>query len=116
MPKKRFGAEQDVEKLRQIEVLIGEGRSLQLALRGAGITDATCYRWRKEYGSLKGNQARRLKELERESPGLKKPVAELSREKAILKDVAEVSFQAPSDVGGAVDHEMGQHRVSHRRA
>ena len=100
MPKQRFGAEQEVEKLRQIEVLIGEGRSLQQALREAGITDATYYRWRKGYGGLKGNQAKRLKELERERPGLKKLVAELSREKAILKDVAEGNFQAPGDVGG----------------
>jgi putative transposase len=54
MAKKRFGAEQQVTRLRQIEVLIGEGRSLQQALRDAGITNATYHRWRKECGGLKG--------------------------------------------------------------
>ena len=92
MAKKRFGPEQVVTKLRQIEVLMGEGQSLQQALREAGITDATYYRWRKEYGGLKGNQAKRLKELERENARLKKLVADLSLEKAILKDVAEGNF------------------------
>ena len=92
MAKKRFGPEQVVTKLRQIEVLMGEGRSLQQALREGGITDATYYRWRKEYGGLKGNQARRLRDLERENARLKRVVADLSLEKAILKDVAEGNF------------------------
>jgi len=97
MAKKRFGREQVVTKRRQIELLMGEGRSLQQTLREAGITDATYYRWRKEYGGFKGNQAKRLKELERENARLKKRVADLSLEKAILKDVAEGNFEAPSD-------------------
>jgi len=92
MAKKRFGPEQIVTKRRQIEVLVGEGQSLQQTLREAGITDATYYRWRKEYGGLKGNQAKRLKERERENARLKKWVADLSLEKAILKDVAEGNF------------------------
>ena len=92
MAKKRFGPEQVLAKRRQIEVLMGEGRSLQQALREAGLTDATYYRWRKEYGGLKGNQAKRLKGLERENARLKKLVADLSLEKAILKDVAEGNF------------------------
>jgi len=92
MAKKRFGPEQVVSKLRQIEVLMGEGKSLRQALRGGGITDATYYRWRKEYGGLKGDQAKRFKELERENARLKKLVADLSLEKAILKDVAEGNF------------------------
>jgi len=50
MAGKRFGPEQVVTKLRQVEVLVGEGKSLQQAVREAGVTDATCYRWRKEYG------------------------------------------------------------------
>jgi len=92
MAKKRFGSEQVVTKLRQIEVLMGEGQSLQQALREVGITDATYYRWRKEYGGLKGDQAKRLKDLERENARLKKRVADRSLEKAILKDVAEGNF------------------------
>ena len=58
MAKERFGSEQVVTKLRQIEVLMGEGQSLQQALREVGITDATYYRWRKEYEGLKGDQAK----------------------------------------------------------
>ena len=92
MAKKRFGSEQVVTKLRQIEVLMGEGQSLQQALREVGITDATYYSWRKEYGGLKGDQAKRLKDLERENARLKKLVADLSLEKAILKDVAEGNY------------------------
>jgi putative transposase len=65
---------------------------LQQALREAAVTDATYYRRRKECGGVRGNQAERLKELERESPRLKKLVAELSLEKAILKDMAEGNF------------------------
>ena len=92
MARKRFGAEQAVMKLRQIDVLVGEGKNLDQAIREAGITNATYYRWRKEYGGLKGDQAKRLKELERENARLKKLVADLSLEKAILKDVAEGNF------------------------
>lgn len=92
MARKRFGPEQAVTKLRQIEVLMGKGRSLQQAVREAGITDPTYYRWRKEYEGLKGNQAKRLKDLERENGGLKKLVADVSLEKAILKDPAEGNY------------------------
>jgi len=92
MARKRFGPEQVVAKLRQIEMLMGEGRSLQQAIREAGITDATYYRWRKEYGGLKGDRAKRLRELERENARLKKRVPDLSLEKAILKHVAEGNF------------------------
>ena len=90
MAKKRFGPEQVVAKLRQIEVLLGEGKLLALACKEAGITVVTYYRWRREYGGgLKANQAKRMKDLERENQRLKKLVADLSLEKAILKDVAE---------------------------
>jgi len=71
---------------------MGEGKHLQQALREAGITDATYYRWRKEYGGLKGDQAKRLKERERENARLKRVVANLSLEKAMLKEVASGNF------------------------
>ena len=86
-------------KLRQIEVLAAGGKALPLACKEAGITDVTYYRWRKEYGGLKADQAKKLKGLERENARLKRVVADLSLEKAILKDVAEGNFSAPS--GGA---------------
>lgn len=92
MAKKRFSAEQIVAKLRQIEVLLGEGKPLGLACKEAGVTDVTYYRWRREYGGLKGDQVKRFKELERENARLKRVVADLTLEKAILKDVAEGNF------------------------
>lgn len=92
MAKKRFGPERVVTKLRQIDVLMGEGKSPQQAVREVDIIDATYYRWRKEYGGLRGDLAKRLKELERENARLKKLVANLSIEKAILKDIAEGNF------------------------
>jgi hypothetical protein len=68
MPKKRHSAEQIIGKLREVEVLVGRGSTLGDAVRSIGVTDQTYYRWRKEYGGLKMDQAKRLKELERENP------------------------------------------------
>ena len=92
MAKKRFSPEQVVAKLRRIEVLTAAGKALPRACKEARITDVTYYRWRKEYGGLKADQAKRLKDLERENARLKRVVADLSLEKAILKDVAEGNF------------------------
>ena len=92
MPMKRYKAEQIVTLLRQIEVEIANGKTPPQACRDAQITVQTYYRWRKEYGGLKLNQAKRLKELEKENAKLKRVVAELSLEKQILKDVAEGNF------------------------
>lgn len=88
MPKKRFSSEQIVTKLRQIEVLVGQGKSLALACKDAEISEQSYYRWRKEYGGLQLEQAKRLKDLERENARLRRLVADLSLEKQILKDVA----------------------------
>jgi putative transposase len=92
MPMKRFKAEQIVTLLRQIEVGIGNGKTTPQACKEAEITQQTYYRWRKEYGGLKLDQAKRLKDLEKENSKLKRLVAELSLEKQILKDVAEGNF------------------------
>ena len=78
--------------LRQIEVEIANGKTTPQACKEAEITQQTYYRWRKEYGGLKLDQAKRLKELERENAKLKRLVAELSLEKQILKDVAGGNF------------------------
>jgi putative transposase len=88
MPKKRFSAEQIVILLRQIEVLISQGKSAPIACRDAGISQQSYYRWRKEYGGLELDQARRLKDLEKESARLKRLVADLSLDKQVLKDIA----------------------------
>lgn len=88
MPKKRFSAEQIVVVLRQIEVLMSQGKTPAVACREAGISQQSYYRWRKEYGGLELDQAKRMKELERENVRLKRLVADLSLEKQVLKDVA----------------------------
>ena len=88
MPKKRFSAEQVVVLLRQIEVLMSQGKAAPVACREAGISQQSYYRWRKEYGGLELDQAKRMKELERENVRLKRLVADLSLEKQVLKDVA----------------------------
>jgi putative transposase len=88
MRKKRFSAEQIVILLRQIEVLISQGKSAAIACRDAGISQQSYYRWRKEYGGLELDQARRLKDLEKENARLKRLVADLSLDKQVLKDIA----------------------------
>ena len=92
MPMKRYKPEQIVNLLRQIEVEIANGKNTPQACKEAEITQQTYYRWRKEFGGLKLDQAKRMKELERENAKLKRLVAELSLEKQILKDVASGNF------------------------
>jgi transposase-like protein len=92
MPKKVFSPEQIVAKLRAIEVALANGKSVAVACREAGIVEASYYRWRKEYGGLQLDQAKRLKELERENARLKRVVADLTLEKAMLKEVASGNF------------------------
>jgi len=92
MSRKRYKAEQIVTLLRLIEVGIANGKTIPQACREAQITTQTYYRWRKEYGGLKLEQAKRLKELEKQNARLKRLVAELSLEKQVLQDVAEGNF------------------------
>ena len=89
MPIQRYKPEQIVTMLRQIEVGIANGKTTPQACKEAAITVQTFCRWRKEYGGLKMDQAKRLKELEKENGKLKRLVAELSLDKQILKDIAE---------------------------
>ncbi len=84
----KTGAEQVVLKLRQIEVQTAQGKSLALACKEAEISEQSYYRWRKEYGGLQIDQARRMKDLERENARLRRLVADLSLEKQVLADVA----------------------------
>mgnify|MGYP001577362165 CR=1 FL=1 len=92
MPKKSFSPEQIIAKLRQIEVLIAQGKSVAVACKEAEISEQTYYRWRKEYGGLRLDQAKRLKELEKENQRLKRLVADLSLDKAMLSEVAKGNF------------------------
>lgn len=87
MARKKYSVEQIIIKLREIEVLCSSGSTVSEAARQSGITEQTYYRWRKEYGGMNTTDAKRMKELEKENARLKKLVAELSLDNAILKDV-----------------------------
>jgi putative transposase len=92
MAGKRHTAEQIVRKLREAEIELAKGQSIKAVCKRLRITDQTYYRWRREYGGLQVDQARRLKDLERENGRLKKLLAEAELDKAILKEVAEGNF------------------------
>ena len=90
--KKRYTAEQIVNKLRQSDVELSKGATIAQSCKAIGVTEQTYYRWRREYGGLKISQAKRLKDLERENGRLKKLVADLSLDKAMLQEVASGNF------------------------
>ena len=85
MPKKTYNPEEIVAKMRQVELLLSPGKPTVETVRTIGVTEATYYRWRWEYGGLKGEQVRRLKELEAENTRLRRAVSDLTVEKLILK-------------------------------
>ena len=88
MGRKTYKAEQIIGKLREAEVLLSQGSTVGEASKKIGVTEQTYYRWRKEYGGMRVDQAKRLKELEKENIQLKQLVADLSLDNAILKEVA----------------------------
>ena len=88
MSKKRHQPEEIVSKLRQVDVLTSQGQTVAQAIRSIGVTEVTYYRWRQEYGGLKSDQVKRLKELEQENLRLRKAVSDLTLEKLILKEAA----------------------------
>jgi transposase-like protein len=88
MGKKRHKPEEIVAKLRQVDVLTMQGHSVAEAIRSIGVTEVTYYRWRQEYGGLKSDQVKRLKDLEQENARLRKAVSDLTLEKLILKEAA----------------------------
>jgi putative transposase len=92
MPQKKHKPEEIVVKLRQVDVLVSQGRTVSEAVRTIGVTQFTYYRWRKEFGGLKTNQVKRLKELEKENERLRKAVSDLTLEKLILKEAASGNF------------------------
>ena len=92
MSTKRYKPEQIVNLLRRIEVEVANGKTTPQAAREVGITEQTYYRWRREFGGLKLDQAKRLKELEKENSRLKRLVAELSLEKQVLREVAQGNY------------------------
>ena len=92
MPRKRFTSEQIIGKLREAEIALAKGKSVPLACKQIGVTQQTFYRWRKEYGGLKVDQAKKLKELEKENARLKKLVADMALDNDILKEAASGNF------------------------
>jgi len=92
MVKKSYSPEQIITKLREAEILLNQGATVGEASRKIGVTEQTYYRWRKEYGGMRIEQAKRLKALEKENARLKKLVADISLDNAILKEATEGNF------------------------
>jgi putative transposase len=92
MARKRHTAEEIVAKLRQVDVLMAQGRLVADAVRAIGVTEVTYYRWRNEYGGLRGDQVKRLKELETENSRLRRAVSDLTLDKLILVEATKGNF------------------------
>jgi putative transposase len=92
MPGKRFGAEQIIPKLREAEVDLAKGSTVAQACQKIGVTEQTYYRWRKEYGGIRIDQAKRLKDLEKENARLKRLLVDAELDKAILREAASGNF------------------------
>ena len=92
MPGKRYTPEEIVAKLRQVDVLVSQGQNIADAIRQIGVSEVTYYRWRQEYGGLKADQVKRLKELEQENSRLRRAVSDLTLGKLILQEAARGNF------------------------
>jgi transposase-like protein len=92
MPKKRYTPEEIVAKLRQVDVLVSQGDNIADAMRQIGVSEVTYYRWRQEYGGLKTEQVKRLKELEQENARLRRAISDLTLDKLILQEAARGNF------------------------
>ncbi len=92
MPRKKHTPEEIVAKLRQVDILVSQGVAIAEAVRQIGVTEVTHYRWRQEYGGLKLDQVKRLKELELENTRLRKAVSDLALDKLILKEAARGNY------------------------
>ena len=92
MPRKRHTPDEIVAKLRQVDVLVGQGRAVAEAIRAIGVTEVTYYRWRRESGGLKSDRVKRLKDLGAENARLRKAVADLTLDKQILAEAARGNY------------------------
>ena len=92
MPRKHHKPEEIVAKLRQVDVLVSQGQNIADAIRQIGVSEVTYYRWRQEYGGLKTDQVKRLKELEQEDNRLRRAVSDLTLDKLILTEAAKGNF------------------------
>ncbi|WP_148235142.1 IS3 family transposase [Parvularcula bermudensis] len=116
MGRKRRTAEEIIGHLREVEVRLAKGETIGIACRAIGVTEQTYYRWRREYGGLKVDQAKRLKELEKENQRLRKAVSDLTLDKLILSEAAKGKLLSPDRRRKCVDHVTKEHGVSERRA
>lgn len=101
MARKRHKPEEIIAKLRQVDVLTGQGRSISEAVKTIAVTETTCFRWRSEYGGMKTDQVKRLKALEVENARLRRAVSDLTLDKLILSEAARGNFQALPVAGPA---------------
>jgi len=92
MPRKIYKPEEIVAKLRQVDVLTSQGQSVAEAIRAIGVSEVTYYRWRQEFGGLKSDQVKRLKDLERENTRLRRAVSDLTLDKLILQEAARGNY------------------------
>jgi putative transposase len=92
MPRRRFKPEEIVAKLRQVDVLVSQGQNMADAIRQIGVSEVTFYRWKQEFGGLKSDQVKRLKDLELENSRLRKAVSDLTLDKLILTEAAKGNF------------------------
>ncbi|RYY08691.1 MAG: IS3 family transposase, partial [Alphaproteobacteria bacterium] len=116
MGRKNHTAEEIVAKLRQVDVLVSQGRKVAEAIRSIEVTEVTYYRWRSEYGGLKGDQVKRLKSLETENLRLRRAISDLTLEKLILKEAAFGKLLSPARRRACVAYVVAEHGVSERFA
>src|SRR5664279_1410299 len=114
MPRKRHKPEEIVAKLRQVDVLVSQGQSVADAVRAIGVTEVTYYR-RQEYGGLKSDQVRKMKELEAENTRLRRAVSDLTLDKMILAEAARGKLLSPARRRACIDHVRSELKLSERR-
>ena len=110
MPKKRYTPEEIVAKLRQVDVVVSQGQNIADAIRQIGVSEVTYYRWRQEYGGLKADQVKRLKQLEQENSRLRRAVSDLTLDKLILQEAARMHVSERRACAA-----LGQHRSTQRK-
>ena len=115
MPKKRYTPEEIVAKLRQVDVLVSQGQNIADAIRQIGVSEVTYYRWRQEYGGLKTDQVKRLKELEQENTRLRRAISDLTLDKLILQEAARET-SSPARRRACIEQVREVMHVSERRA
>ena len=116
MARKRYAAEEIIGKLREAEVVLAQGESVAPVARRLGVAEPTYYRWRREYGGLRVDQAKRLKERERENSRLKRVVADQARDNAMLRGRRSGKLLRPAKRRRATSYRTDPYAVSERRA